>query len=217
MRQNTVAAGRSIAHFEENIDFLLPAGTFHPTSVPNEILRVTGEMMIARGRVEMSAVAQAAGVSRSTLYRMCGSREHLVAATIWAGGRPMLTEAVLAGRGLHGAARVVAVAESFMTQLIALKPLTKMLANEPHFMLRALLRANSCCHQGALGVMERLLQLEQALGHVELSAEPREVAEQITDIAERSTYVDVIAGNPPNTMRAREAIRRLVLSHPKRC
>src|SRR4051812_10249678 len=81
-------------------------------------IRLGRRTFLAAERLDMSALADALGINRVTLYRWVGSRDQLLVEVVWSLAERALQEADRRAGG-RGPGRVVAVLTGFLDLVIA--------------------------------------------------------------------------------------------------
>jgi AcrR family transcriptional regulator len=177
--------------------------TARPTALDAFLL--ARKRFLAAERIDMSALAAELGVSRVTLYRWVGSRDHLLVEIIWSLARRTL-DAIEAEADDAGPERVVRIVTRFLEDVIANPGMQRWLAEEGESAMRLLTIGESGFQPRLIDAMHDLLT-EQPL---DLPVDLREVAYVIVRLIESYTYLDLITGEKPDARRA-EPILRLLL------
>jgi AcrR family transcriptional regulator len=189
---------------------LVPGGIEPPEEIPPEIFESALSTFLAQRRLDMRALAGELGIGRATLYRKVGTRDRLLGEVIWYLTRRALARAAQAARRRHGAERVVATVEAFMTFVHAQPALRRLLEAEPEAALRILTSKEGPVQQGVVDALERLLSDEEAAGRLHLTIDRPTLAFIIVRIGESFLYADVIADLEPDVPSAVEMVRRLL-------
>lgn len=189
---------------------IIAAGTDPPGDIPEVIFRAALGTFLDCRRLDMRALAGELGISRATLYRRVGGRDHLLGAVIWYLARRALARAYEGTEGLKGEERIVAVIERFMRAVHGEPALARLLEAEPEAALRILTSKHGPVQRGMIEVNERLMETEESRGHLRLGIDRGTLAYAMVRIGESFLYADVIADNEPDVDRAVEVIRRLL-------
>ena len=157
----------------------------------------------------MSGLAEDLGVSRVTLYRWVGSREHLLVDVIWSLARRTL-DTIEAGVTETGPERIVQIVTRFLDAVITNAGMRRWLAEEGESAMRLLTRHQTGFQPRLIDAMHDLLREETDAGRLAVPVDLREVAYVIVRLIESYTYLDLITGEQPDAQRA-EPILRLLL------
>lgn len=161
----------------------------------------------------MSAVADALGINRVTLYRWVGSRDQLLVEVVWSLADRALQEANrrAGGRGPH---RVVAVLTGFLDLVIANPGMQRWLAEEGEHAMRLLTRSETGFQPRLISAIRRLLQAEADAGNLDVPVALEELAYVIVRLIESYTYLDLITGEPADARRATPIFQMLLAANP---
>lgn len=157
----------------------------------------------------MSALARELGVNRATLYRWCGSREHLLVEVVWNLANHQLNNADAMVEDT-GAERVIQIVTLFIERTIAHKGMQAWLTNEAEFAMRLLTRYDAGFQPRLVEWLERLLLEETESGRLDLPADVHEVAYVLEQLIESYVYIYPIAGEMPRARRAEPILRMLL-------
>jgi AcrR family transcriptional regulator len=172
-------------------------------------LRLARRRFLARERVDMSALAEALGVNRVTLYRWVGSRDKLLVEVVWA----------LAGQALdfaksqtdaQGAERIVETVTGFLRLVIDNAGMQRWLSEEGEHAMRLLTRHDAGFQPRLIRAIEDLLEEEADAGRLALPVDLHELAYVIVRLIESYTYLDLITGEAPDAARAEPILRMLL-------
>jgi AcrR family transcriptional regulator len=189
---------------------IIAAGTGPPAEVPEDIFRAALRTFLDLRRVDMRALAGELGISRATLYRRVGGRDHLLGEVIWYLARRSLARAYEGTEHLKGGDRIVAVVERFMRDVHSQPALARLLEAEPEAALRILTSKHGPVQRGIIEVLENLMALEGSRGHLRLGIDTGTLAYAVVRIGESFLYADVIADNDPDVDQAVAVIGRLL-------
>ena len=189
---------------------IIATGIQPPAEIPPDIFKAALATFLDRRRLDMRALAGELGISRATLYRRVGGRDYLLGEVIWYLARRSLARAYDGTEQLRGEERIAAVVERFMRDVHSQPALARLLEAEPEAALRILTSKHGPVQRGIIEVMERLMELEEARGHLRLGIDHATLAYAIVRIGESFLYADVIADNDPDVDQAVAVIGRLL-------
>jgi AcrR family transcriptional regulator len=189
---------------------IIAEGTEPPAEVPADIFDAALRTYLDRRRLDMRALANELDISRATLYRRVGGRDHLLGEVIWYLARRSLARAYEGTEGLLGEQRIVKVVESFMRDVHSQPALARLLEAEPEAALRILTSKHGPVQRGIIDVLERLMEVEEGRGKLRLGIDHATLAYAIVRIGESFLYADVIADNDPDVDQAVAVIGRLL-------
>jgi AcrR family transcriptional regulator len=180
---------------DEEVARLLPERDAPPPGIPEEILQAAISTFVSGRRLDMQGLAAELGISRSTLYRRVGDRDHLLGATVWYLTRLRIVGILHETAGQKGRARILDQLRLFMEWVHDQPSFRAFLDNEPEAALRILTSKEGSVQGALIGLTRRLLEEEHHRGNLELAVDPANLAYVIVRIAESFLYADVIARN----------------------
>jgi hypothetical protein len=189
---------------------IIGAGIEPPADVPSDVFQAALKTFLDRRRLDMRALAGDLGISRATLYRRVGARDHLLGEVIWYLARRALARAYDGTEELRGEERIVTVVERFMRDVHSQPALARLLEAEPEAALRILTSKHGPIQRGIIEVLERLMELEQARSNLRVGIDHATLAYAIVRLGESFMYADVIADNEPDVDQAVAVIGRLL-------
>jgi AcrR family transcriptional regulator len=189
---------------------IIPMGIEPPEEIPSDIFAAALATFRERRRLDMRGLALELGISRATLYRRVGGRDHLLGEVIWYLTRRSLARAYEATDQLKGDQRIVTVVERFMRDVHSQPALARLLEAEPEAALRILTSKHGPIQQGIIEVLERLMALEESRGNLRLGIDHATLSYAIVRLGESFLYADVIADNDPDVDQAIAVIGRLL-------
>jgi len=189
---------------------IIAAGIEPPAEIPADIFEAGLQTFLDRRRLDMRALAGELEISRATLYRRVGGRDHLLGEVIWYLARRALARAYEGTEELLGEERIVTVVERFMRNVHSQPALARLLEAEPEAALRILTSKHGPIQRGIIDVIERLMEVEEARGNLRLGIDRATLAYAIVRIGESFLYADVIADNDPDVDQAVAVIGRLL-------
>jgi AcrR family transcriptional regulator len=131
----------------------------------------------------MSALAKELGVSRATLYRWTGDRDHLLADVIWTQLDAIISSAAARVRGV-GQARLERIAGRFLDVLAGSPALRAHLVNDGEAGLRLMIAPNGLLRPRVVRRVRELIEQEVEHGY-DPPASPALLADGIVSICER--------------------------------
>jgi AcrR family transcriptional regulator len=189
---------------------IVPHGIARPESIPREIFDAALRTFLDGRRLDMRALAGELGISRATLYRRAGDRDHLLGQVMWYLTRVAMVRAIDGAGGLTGRERVLTVADRFMRYMDTRRPLRRLLDSEPEAALRILTSKHGPIQAGIIESLERLLREEIEAGCLHTTIEPPTLAYVIVRVGESFLYADAIASGEPDMDQAAEVLEQLL-------
>jgi AcrR family transcriptional regulator len=157
----------------------------------------------------MSALAKQLGVNRVTLYRWVGSREQLLVEIAWSLGVQTLARVNRRVRA-KGAERIVRVVTRFFEEVVANEGVGRWVTEEGDLAIRLLTSRDADFQARLVAAIEELLWEESDAGHLELPVSLHEAAYAIVRLIESCTYLDFMAGQPPDARWVESTLRLLL-------
>jgi AcrR family transcriptional regulator len=185
----------------------VPATSHRPAAA--DALRLGRRRFQAGERLDMSAVADALGVNRVTLYRWFGSRDQFVVEVVWSLARQAL-DTVESQVAAQGPDRIVAVISGFLDLVIANAGMQHWLADEGEHAMHLLTRHHTDFQPRLIAAVETILNEETDAGRLDLPVDLHELAYVIVRLIESYTYLDLITGEQPDARRAEPILRMLL-------
>lgn len=189
---------------------IVPEGTARPETIPPEIFEAALVTFLDERRLDMRALAGELGISRATLYRRVGGRDHLLGEVMWYLTRIAMVRALDSAAGMKGRERVLAVIDSLMRFMDGRPALRRLLDAEPEAALRILTSKHGPIQAGISESLERLIREEMAAGNLETTIEPGTLAYVIVRVGESFLYADAIASGEPDMDQAAEVMSHLL-------
>ncbi|WP_020664720.1 QsdR family transcriptional regulator [Amycolatopsis benzoatilytica] len=159
----------------------------------------------------MRELAGELGVSRATLHRWVGSRDHLLGEILWAETAAVLENVSYAGRGGEGVAAAIG---AFVRTVNASAPFRAFLRREPERALRLLTTKASLVQSRTIEKVRELLSAEVAAGRLESPLPVADLAYLLVRVGESFIYTDAITGEAPDAEKAYAAARLLLRADP---
>jgi AcrR family transcriptional regulator len=153
------------------------------------VLEAVTTQYLSGERVDLTVVARRLGVSRATIYRWFGSREHLL-------GQVVATqlEKVIARKRkavcTRGAPGLLEVFDQINRSLSRAPALRTLIEQEPATAMRILTSGSGVVHPRAVSSVCALIIGEVASGHYDPPADPETLAYAIVRLAEAFIYND---------------------------
>ncbi|GAA1206616.1 hypothetical protein GCM10009675_27180 [Prauserella alba] len=152
---------------------------------------------LACSPLDMSALAGELGIGRSTLYRLVGNREELVATVLAEQTeRTFRRTACRVTTAETGADHVLAVLERFMRAVSDAAPLQALSKREPLLFVRVALMPGPVEHTSTRLVAE-LLTREHAAGRLELTLPPDVLGQAIIRMCDAHLYAPLLGKPEP--------------------
>jgi AcrR family transcriptional regulator len=189
---------------------ILPEGTARPADIPDDIFTAALATFLECRRLDMRALAGELGISRATLYRRVGGRDHLLGQVMWYLTRLAITNALERTSSLRGRDRIVGVIGAYMRDIGGRPALERLLDAEPEAALRILTSKAGPIQQGIANALRHVIDEEAAAGQLDLGIDSETLAYVIVRVGESFLYADVIADNDPDVERAIDVIERLL-------
>jgi AcrR family transcriptional regulator len=173
---------------------------------PEPVIEAATAMYLRNGWIDMRALAESAGIGRSTLYRKVGDRDALLGEVIWGVVRTSAHRAWSTSSG-EPRERILTMLETQMTDAVASEGLRKLLCRNPDYGLRILTSRHGSVERRLVTAIGELFsaQLEP---HEGLTAS--QLAFAVVRVAESFCYSDILAGVEPDVPAAMTIIERLI-------
>jgi AcrR family transcriptional regulator len=188
----------------------VPGGIDPPAHVPRELFSAALAAYEEGRRLDMGALAAELGIGRATLYRRAGSRQRLLGEVLWFRTRQVLAHALGAAEGLTGAARIVAIFETYLRIIHDRPALLALLEREHETALRLITSQQSPVHSGLVKVVASVLAEEQERGAIALTIDVDTLAYVIVRIGESLIYADRPAETAPDHRAPVDVVARLL-------
>jgi hypothetical protein len=163
---------------------------------------------LAGERLDMRTLAARLEISRTTLYRWTGQREHLLTEVLCHLTRRSFEQARAAAEGLTGVERAAVVLEVHQRTLGRSPALRIFLGHETQLALRLLTSRAGRVHEAALAAVEALLREESAA--FAPGADLPTLAFAIVRLTEGLVYFDAVVDGEPQVERAGQVVRLLL-------
>jgi AcrR family transcriptional regulator len=199
------------------LEEVLPEGTDPPTDIPAPVFAAALSTILSGERLDVQALAAEVGLSRSTLYRRVGSRDHLIGGVVWYLTRRVLASALAESASLAGAQRISWMFWRVLDVIAGQPAFQRMLADEPQTALRVLTSKDGCVQPAFVEFTRRVLVLEQERSGFVPPIPPPILAFVIVRIGEGFLYADLIAGGTADVPAAVETIALLLGSCDAPC
>ena len=180
---------------------------------PEEAIALGAAWFLDSRRIDISAIADALGVNRVTLYRWFGNRDRYLVEVVWS-----LARRVLAGLDAEcsatGAERVVVLAVGLLDAALTTEGMQRWLAEEGEHAMRVLSRHETDFQPRLIAAFTAVLDEEHAAGRLDLPVARPELAFVIVRLLESYAYLDLITGEPARAQRAEPVLRMLLRAPP---
>lgn len=180
-----------------------------PSASPRQALALARERVLAGRKLDMSALADELGVSRTTLFRWVGGRSDLLVEVFWSLAESAMRAAIGAASG-HGGARIAAMVGHYLRAVLATPAFGAQLSREPQSTLQLLTAAGSPVQRRSIAVLAELLEQEIADGALDPPLPVPDLAYLVVRIAESFLYTPLITGEPAAPEKAEAAVAALL-------
>ncbi len=140
-------------------------------------------------RIEMSALADRLGLSRTTLYRWFGTREELLGTIIAGGGETIVRAARKRSRG-GGAQALLATFDAINREVASNAPLRSYLAQEGESALQVLTRSDGIVQPRMVAAIQEVIDDEVKAGRFHPPMPISTLAYSVVRLAEAFLYND---------------------------
>ncbi len=175
----------------------------------DQVVTVGSQLFHRTGGLDMEELAQAANVSRATLYRVAGSRDKVLGDVLWRQGSRVLTQIMATTEG-HGVDRLIAISERFHHDLRGYPPLLTFLRDDPATAFRVLLTADARVHSRFVEQWRTLLEELVSAGELVLPMSPADAAFVFVRLGESLLYSDLFGDREPDLDLASRVQRALL-------
>lgn len=179
------------------------------------LIATAGEDFLSGRRIEISALADRLGLSRTTLYRWFGTREELIGTVVAIGAEQIIREARQRTQG-GGARALLATFDAINREIASYEPLRAYLAQEGESALRVLTRSDGIVQPRVVRAIQELIEDEVKAGRFSPPAASPTLAYAIVRVAEAFLYNDAAVGIRGEVERLREVEAALLGIAPGR-
>ncbi len=176
---------------------------------PDDAVALARQWFLDCRRIDISAVAEALGVNRVTLYRWFGTRDRFLVEVVWSLAEGVL-EQIDAELDAGGPERVVTLAVGLLDAALANPGMRRWLAEEGEHAMRVLSRRETEFQPRLIAYFEAVLAQEHAAGRLALPVPGSELAFVVVRLLESYAYLDLLTGEPADAQRARPILRMLL-------
>ena len=162
-----------------------------------QVVAVGSRLFHSTGALDMDELAQAANVSRATLYRVAGSRDRVLGDVLWKQGSRLLTRIMAETPGV-GVDRLIAISDRFNRRLRGYPPLLSFLRDDPATAFRVLLTADARVHSRFVEQWRTLLEEQVAAGELALAMSAEDAAFVFVRVGESLLYSDLFGEREPD-------------------
>ncbi|MEW2505678.1 MULTISPECIES: QsdR family transcriptional regulator [unclassified Amycolatopsis] len=155
----------------------------------------------------MRELATELGVSRATLHRWLGSRDHLLGEILWSETSLVFDNVSFTGRGAAGVADAIGAFVSLVNGSVAFRTF---LQREPERALRLLTTKASVVQSRTIAQLTDLLTTEITAGRLASPLPAPDLAYVLVRLGESFIYTDIITGEEPDAAKAHIAISLLL-------
>jgi AcrR family transcriptional regulator len=153
------------------------------------VLQAVTAQYLSGERVDLTVVARGLGLSRATIYRWFGSREHLLGEVV----ATQLEQVIARKRRAvctRGAPGLLEVFDQINRSLSRAPALRTLIEQEPATAMRILTSGSGVVHPRAVSTVRALILSEVTSGHYDPPADPETLAYAIVRLAEAFIYND---------------------------
>ncbi|WP_326566301.1 QsdR family transcriptional regulator [Amycolatopsis rhabdoformis] len=158
----------------------------------------------------MRELASALAVSRATLHRWLGSRDHLLGEILWSETSRVFANVSFTGRGALGVADAIGAFVSLVNGSTAFRTF---LQREPERALRLLTTKASVVQSRTIAQLTDLLTAEITAGRLTTPLPAPDLAYILVRLGESFIYTDIITGDEPDAGKAHAAASALLGCH----
>ncbi|WP_432857063.1 QsdR family transcriptional regulator [Amycolatopsis sp. CA-161197] len=155
----------------------------------------------------MRELALELDVSRATLHRWVGSRDHLLGEILWSETSAVFDNVTFTGRGALGIADAIGSFVSTVNSSVAFRTF---LQREPERALRLLTTKASVVQSRTIAQLTDLLSTEISAGRLTTPLPAPDLAYILVRLGESFIYTDVITGDEPDAAKAHAAAQSLL-------
>ncbi|MFI5608668.1 QsdR family transcriptional regulator [Amycolatopsis sp. NPDC051903] len=181
--------------------------TFASRPDPAAAFALARTWFLAGRRVDMRDLAAALDISRATLHRWVGSRDHLLAEILWSETSLVFDNVSFTGRGAAGVADAIG---AFVSTVNGSAAFRAFLQREPERALRLLTTKASVVQSRTIAQLTDLLTAEIAAGRLASPLPAPDLAYVLVRLGESFIYTDVITGDEPDAAKAHAAVSALL-------
>jgi AcrR family transcriptional regulator len=174
---------------------------------PARAFSLARSWFLACRRVDMRELAAELGVSRATLHRWVGSRDHLLAEILWSETAAVFGNVSFTGRGAAGVADAIGAFVSLVNGSVAFHAF---LQREPERALRLLTTKASVVQSRTITQLTTLLSSEITAGRLTTPLPTPDLAYILVRLGESFIYTDIITGDEPDAAKAHAAVSALL-------
>ncbi|WP_290634084.1 QsdR family transcriptional regulator [Aquisalimonas sp.] len=174
-----------------------------------EILRQARTMFLAHERLDIGEIATRLGLSRITIYRHMGNREHLVSEVLWSLSRDTLTRARQDAQA-SGEPDFIGTYRRYNRYLGQSEAFLQFLRDESAFALRLLTRPDGMVRVRLMAALQGLLEKDVRENGRHLHLDTQTLAYVIVCIGESYLYPLIAMHNEPDLDRATEVVGLLL-------
>jgi AcrR family transcriptional regulator len=156
------------------------------------LLAVANEEFVAGRRIELRALADRLGLSRTTLYRWYGTREELIGTIVAAGAEAIVRSARKSARG-SGARALMETFDRINREIVSNAPLRTYLVQEGQSALRVLTRGDGIVQPRVVATIQEMIEEEVRAGRFRSPMPPATLAYAIVRLGEAFLYNDATA------------------------
>jgi AcrR family transcriptional regulator len=179
-------------------------------ATPAAAFRSARRMYLEGRRVDMIALANELGVSRTTLYRWTGHREQLLADILWSLSNEIFERAKADHPEHTGPERLLAIFRQHVGALVEAEPLHAFLRQETQAALRILTSPTGGVQPRTVRSLAELYREEERAGVFQPGIDPDTLAYAVVRVTEGFIYNDALLTIEPEVERAARIVGLLL-------
>ena len=187
----------------------IPHQRLGATLTRQAVIDAATRQYLAGESLDMSALDAELGIGRSTLYRMVGNRENLLATLLAQATERTFHRATAHTTAEGGLEHVLEVLDRFMRAIISAPPLRTLSEREPLLFVRLFLLPGQV-EQTAGRLIGDMLATEVAAGRLELPLPPAVCGDAIVRMCDPHLYAHVLGGGEPEIDAALDLVAALL-------
>ena len=176
---------------------------------PAHAFEAARELYLSGERIDMRRLSDTLGVSRTTLYKWCGSREQLLLDVIWSVTRDVVRGIEAETAALRGTARLSRGVRLFLEASQLDTALHALVRNETHAALR-LMTALGGHDDRLMAELVRLIEDENERHDMHLRTSPDLLAQAIVRLAESFFYNGAFGSIEPRIDDAMQVVELIM-------
>jgi AcrR family transcriptional regulator len=177
---------------------------------PADAFRAAERAFIRSERIDMLKLAAELGISKATLYRWTGSREHLLSEVLTHFGEGALEIGREVSEGFTGEDRIVAFTRGFVESIVTFGPMRHFVRTETPLAFRLLTTRGGLVQSTVVRGLAEVMQEEVDAGNLRLRVPAEDLAYAMIRIIEGFIYNDAMADIDPDIDTAIRIVSMLI-------